>query len=321
LLSSHYHHPREENSTRQKFPTGQWANVAVLRHRNYLFTAGVGAVWGGVCAAAHRAGHRLGRAPSLALPESRRFSGHVRFLLALFVPGLSGLLCIFMVLPLILPPICLGYVVTHLVRRYRHLQATDKVPVLLLPLALFLVAAPTETYFEKDAVATVVVTTKKEFAYSPMQVYNAIKAVDTLDAPKPFLMRLDLPVPTRCVLEKEAVGGHRTCYFQGGKLSNRDFGGGTITEQITALKKGRLLKMKVSDYNLVGRKWLGFREANYYFDSVGIGRCRMTRVTTYTSVLRPRAYWQPLEVLGIRQEPEYMFNNLAQDLQRKHGRR
>ena len=209
--------------------------------------------------------------------------------------------------------------VSHLARRYRQLPPTSQLPVLALPLAVFLLAAPTEAYFTKGEPAVVLVKTQQVFAYSPLQVYDAIKAVDTLDAPKSWLMRLDLPVPTRCVLQREAVGGLRTCYFQGGKLSNRDFGGGTITEQITALQKGRLLEMKVIDYNLVGRKWLGFREASYYFDKVGTDSCRLTRLTTYTSVLRPRAYWQPLEVLGIRQEHEYVFANLARDLHNRYG--
>ncbi len=42
-----------------------------------------------------------------------------------------------------------------------------------------------------------------------MQVYDAIKSVDTLDAEKPWLMKLDLPVPQKCILEKEEVGGLR----------------------------------------------------------------------------------------------------------------
>ncbi|QKG56323.1 polyketide cyclase [Hymenobacter sp. BRD128] len=264
-------------------------------------------------------GVALGAMPKAKYTLGGALAATLLTLLASFVPGLSGLLCIVMVLPLMVPLIFLGYVVSHLARRYRQLQGTSRLPVLVLPLGLFLVAAPTETYFTKDATATVAVRTEQVFAYSPRQVYECIKAVDTLDAPKPLLMHLDLPIPTRCVLEKEAVGGRRTCYFKGGNLSNRDFGGGTITEQITALKKGKVLEMKVIDYNLVGRKWLGFRAANYYFDSLGSNSCKLTRITIYTSVLRPRRYWQPLEVLGIRQEHEYVFNNLARDLRRRYA--
>lgn len=79
--------------------------------------------------------------------------------------------------------------------------------------------------------------------------------------------------------------------------------------------------MKVISYRLVGRNWLGFVDAIYYFDKVGDSACRLTRVTTYTSVLAPRAYWEPLEKLGVRQEHQYVFNNLARDLRTKFGSR
>ena len=245
----------------------------------------------------------------------------VIFLVGMYIPGLSGLLCIVMTLPIIVPLIFLGYVLAHLARRYQQIRETNKVPMLLLPLVPFLLASPTEYILTKNQEVAVAVKTERIFDYTPEEVYEAIKSVDTLDAEKPFLMLFDLPVPTKCVLEKEEVGGLRICYFDGGALSNADFGGGTITERITALEKGKVLKMDVVEYTLVGRKWLGFKEAIYYFDPVGEGRCQLTRITTYTSVLTPRLYWEPLEKLGIQQEHDYVFNNLQKDLVKKHGRK
>ena len=148
------------------------------------------------------------------------------------------------------------------------------------------------------------------FPYTATEVYETIKSVDTLIAEKPFLMRLDLPIPYKCILEKEEVGGLRICYFTGG----------TITERITELEKAKVLRMNVIDYNLTGRKWLGFKEAIYYFDQVGQDSCKLTRITTYTSVLTPRFYWQPLEKIGISQEHDYVFDNLKNDLEKKYGR-
>ncbi len=234
----------------------------------------------------------------------------------LYIPGMSGLLCIVMTLPVIVPLIFLGYVITHLVKRYGNLKSTNKFHVLLMPLMPFLIAAPAEHIIVENPQSVIAVQTQQIFNYTPEQVYDAIKSVDTLDAEKPFLMNFDLPVPTKCILEKEAVGGIRTCYFKGGKLSNDDFGGGTITEKITALKRGKLLQMDVINYNLTGRKWLGFKEAIYRFDKVAGNRCKLTRITTYTSVLTPRVYWEPLEKLGIEQEHDYVFSNLKKDLLR-----
>lgn len=241
-------------------------------------------------------------------------------LIGLVIPGLSGVICIVMALALVTPFIFLGYVIVHLVKRYKQIKGTNSMPVLLLPLIPFLIAAPAEHFLKKDKEVIIEVRTEQIFNYTPEQVYDAIKSVDTLDAEKPFLMAFDLPIPTKCVLEKEEVGGTRTCYFKGGNFSNGDFGGGTIVEKITALDRGKLLKMDVTDYNLIGRKWLGFKQAVYYFDKVGDNHCKLTRVTTYTSVLTPRFYWEPMEKLGIRQEHDYVFNNLAKDLEKIYGR-
>lgn len=241
-------------------------------------------------------------------------------LIGMFIPGLSGLLCIIMALPIIVPLIFLGYVIVHLVKRYKEIKSTESLSILLIPLLPFLIAAPAEHYMKTEKEVVIEVTTEQIFNYSPEQVYDAIKSVDTLDAEKTFLMYLDLPIPTKCILEKEEIGGLRTCYFEPGNLSNADFGGGTITERITELERGKVLKMDVIDYTVVGRNWLNFKEAIYYFDKVGDNSCKMTRVTTYTSVLTPRWYWKPLEELGIRQEHDFVFRNLEKDLEKAYRR-
>lgn len=244
----------------------------------------------------------------------------VSFLLGLYIPGLSGLLCIVMSIPVILPLIFLGYIISHVWRSYKKIKDTNSLPVLLLPLVPFLIAAPAEHALHPNPEVVRTERTEQVFPFTPEQVFDAIKSVDTLDAEKPFLMRFDLPVPTKCILEKEEVGGLRTCYFSGGQLSNADFGGGTIVEKITEIKRGKVLKMDVIRYDLIGRRWLGFKEAIYYFDKAGTGHCKLTRITTYTSVLSPRMYWQPLESLGIQQEHEYVLANLRKDLEKKYGK-
>ena len=246
--------------------------------------------------------------------------GAIMVLGGLLTAGASGFLCMIMSLPIIIPFIFLGSVITHLIKRYKDIKSTDNLSILILPLLPFLVIAPTEHFLKTEKENIIDVRTEQVFNYSPEQVYDAIKSVDTLDAEKPFLMYLDLPIPTKCILEKEEIGGLRTCYFDAGNFSSYDFGAGTITERITELERGKILKMDVIDYKLVGRNWLGFKEAIYYFEKVGDNNCKMTRVTTYTSVLTPRLYWEPLEKLGIQQEHEFVFRNLTKDLEKKYGR-
>ena len=195
-------------------------------------------------------------------------------------------------------------------KRRENKKQNDIIESSLIPLLLFLCVGFAEKFLTKNNRETIAVKTEMILPYSSMEVYETIKSVDTLIGEKPFLMKLDLPIPNKCILEKEEIGGIRTCYFSGG----------SITEKITQLEKGRVLKMDVIDYKLPGRKWLGFKEAIYYFDSLGINSCKLTRITTYTSELTPRFYWQPLEKIGISEEHDYVFENLKNDLKRKYSK-
>lgn len=237
------------------------------------------------------------------------FIGILIFIILLLAGGLEGIVCVVMAIPIIIPLVWMGVLVNKYLIKKGALKQTNRLNVLAVPLVITLVAAPIEKYFYTSKVEVVEIKTERIYPYTPEQVYDAIKSVDTLVAPKPFLMKLDLPVPHKCILEEEKIGGLRKCYFSGG----------TITERITKLERAQVLRMDVIDYQLTGRKWLGFSEAIYYFDTVGEGSCKLTRITTYTSVLKPRIYWQPLEKLGIEQEHQYVFDNLQNDLARKYG--
>lgn len=244
------------------------------------------------------------------------------FCVLLLTGGLEGIVCILMAIPIISFFIIVGYVVKAIANLILDLilgggkPKDDNGDILddnmlkssIVPFCLFLAIGFVENYLTQDAKEIVEVKSEIILPFSALQVYETIKSVDTLDAEKPFLMKLDLPVPQKCILEEEKVGGIRTCYFEGGK----------IVERVTALEKGKLLKMDVIDYQLTGRKWLGFKEAIYIFEEMGTQQCKMTRITTYTSQLYPRVYWEPLERIGIEQEHEYVFRNLKKDLNNKY---
>ncbi|WP_462250913.1 SRPBCC family protein [Ekhidna sp.] len=231
------------------------------------------------------------------------------FFVLLIIGGLEGMVCVLMALPLVIVAVALGFLIRYL-NKPRKQKSSDILKSSLLPFLLFLSLGTIEHKLTEGKEAIVEIESTIELAYTPIQVYDAIKSVDTLIAEKPFLMKLDLPIPHKCILHEERVGGLRTCYFKNGK----------IVERVTALERGKTLKMDVIEYQLTGRKWFEFKEAIYTFEELKNGGCKMTRITTYSSELYPRFYWQPLEKIGIEQEHEFVFRNLANDLERIHGK-
>ncbi|WP_400191075.1 hypothetical protein [Hymenobacter sp. B81] len=106
-------------------------------------------------------------------------------LVCLVIPGLSGLLCIVMTLPVVVPLIFLGYVITHLVRRYRQISDTNRLSVLLLPLGVFLVAAPAEHYLKKEKQTVIAVSTEQVFNYSPSRCTTPLNRLIPWTPPSP----------------------------------------------------------------------------------------------------------------------------------------
>lgn len=255
-------------------------------------------------------GYILGKSTIKAISLWGLIISLIIFFILLLAGGLEGMVCILMAMPLIIGAVALGSLIKYLVKRQQNKDKNENlIKSSILPFCLFLIFGFVETELTKNNNNIIEIKSEIIVPYSTMEVYETIKSVDTLDTKKPFLMKLDLPVPQKCILEDEKIGGIRTCYFEGGK----------IVERITELEKGKILKMDVIDYQLTGRKWLGFSEAIYLFDELENGQTKMTRITTYSSELYPRFYWKPLEKIGIEQEHEYVFSNLKKDLKIKYG--
>jgi len=232
--------------------------------------------------------------------------GLVFFFALLLAAALEWWLCIVFSMPIIMVGVILGTAIGYWIRRKIEGDKKDENTTMsLLPLAVLLFAGTIEHYFV-DKYDRVKVSTAIYLPYSPDKVYDFIKSVDTLNTEKPFVMSLGLPVPEKYVLAKEEVGSTRTCYFENGK----------IEEKITALRRGAILKMDVTNCTVPMPKWLKFEEAIYLFKQQGNGTL-LTRITTYRTELKPRFYWRWFEAKAIEAEHEYVLNDLKRRLDGK----
>jgi len=215
--------------------------------------------------------------------------------------GLEGYICCLMSAPLVGAGIALG---AWLGTQYNKRQPGERVPpkirmFLLLGAAFLLVGAKG---LEKPFIETPRYETFENritIQSSPAKAWDLIKSMNRLDAPKPFLLQLGLPVPQSCEVDKEAVGGKRVCHFNSG----------TIVQEITEWTPSSSMRVKIIESTLPGRHWLKFIDAGYDFIP-DAGNTIVVRKTTIASKLYPRWYWRNFEAWGVRSEHEYVLTDL-----------
>lgn len=224
----------------------------------------------------------------------------VGFLLA---GALEGLVCVAMALPIFLIAMGIGYLIQRARKTRKPRDITDHLINSLSPLALLLILNPVEQAILPEP-GLVEIETSVLLPYEAELVFDQVKQMDKLDAEKPWGIWLGLPAPYRCILEADTIGAKRHCLFANG----------SILAEITRYEKGKVLEMDVVDYSLTGREWFHFVDATYTFERVE-GQTRITRTSSYKSVLYPRLYWKPIEGWGIAQEHEFVLASLRKNLE------
>ncbi len=216
--------------------------------------------------------------------------------------GLEGYICCLMALPLLFVGVGLG-VRMGMGFKDRFINGkknSSQIRMLLLFGAAFmLVGAKSleQPFIESPRYETF--EQRVTIAASPAKAWDLIKAMNRLDAHKPFLLRLGLPIPQSCEVDKEAVGGKRICHFNSG----------IIAQEITEWNRPDSMKFKITDCTLPGRHWLKFVEAGYDFIPDG-DKTIVVRKTTISSKLYPRWYWRNFEAWGIQSEHEFVLTDL-----------
>ena len=235
--------------------------------------------------------------------------GVIIFFYLLVIGGLESWWCVLTLSPLFFVALYMGLHIGNFVRqvvknRQKKKIKNQELKIYLLPVFVLILSSSVEKFFT-EKYTDVTVETKILLPYSKEIVFDYIKSVDTLDSDKPFLFHIGVQIPLKCILEKDSVGAKRICYFKEG----------TIDEVVTEIKRGEILKMKITNYGMPGRKWLHFQEAIYLFKQVG-NETELTRITTYKTELKPRFYWNYFETTAIQAEHNYVLTDLKRRLDR-----
>ncbi len=217
----------------------------------------------------------------------------------LLITKMEGWVCVLMSAPLIAVGLTIGALLGVLVRR--HVIDKSRRPgviklLLLFVVPFFLVGANNIEKPLRRIPRAETFTSVMALNATPEKVWNAIKSMDRVNAHKGFLMRIGLPVPVSCSVDKEGVGGKRTCYFESGH----------IEERITEWDPPRSMKLEITAWDVPGRPWLAFKDASYELHEEN-GQTILTRNSTIVSRLLPVWYWRRFEEIGVKTEHEYLF--------------
>lgn len=227
--------------------------------------------------------------------------GTIIFFYLLVIGGLESWWCVLTLSPLLYFLLFIGMFIGFEIKKSRMPKVNKhghKINAYILPVLILLISSAIEKFFT-EKYTDVKIETKIMLPFQKDIVFDYVKSFDTLQSEKPFLFSVGIQTPLKCILEKDGVGAKRTCYFKEG----------TIDEIVTDFKRGEILQMKITKYNMPGRKWLHFQDAIYLFKTVG-DSTELTRITTYKSELKPRFYWNFWEEKAVRAEHDYVLADL-----------
>ena len=224
-------------------------------------------------------------------------------LVLLVAMGREGVLCAILAFPIMVAGLAIGAGIGILLRKLvGNLSAnqTTTTGVLLLTGPALIFAGERIERPNLQLVRTEVIQTTARVDDSPENVWGHVLSIDSVEASKPLLMYVGLPIPLRCVTQGHGVGAKRTCYFNVGY----------IEETVTAWNPPYYLGLSINRTHMPGRHWLGFEGAEYRLQADGQSTL-LTRTTTISSHLHPSWYWRRLERLGVESEHNYILQDVV----------
>lgn len=212
--------------------------------------------------------------------------------LALILMRFEGLLCVAMASPLLFLGIGLGAWVASTIIRQRHERSPSRMLVstlLLIPGLLLMERAAGPPRYDR------VLTSVTEIDAPPEKVWPYVLSLPEVRAKRSWLLRTGVAYPVSTQTFAPEVGAAREC-----RLST-----GVMSEQVTAVEKGRILRFKVLDTpesmketNPFGpvhamhlRGYYVCDEGEFKLEALPGGRTRLTGTSWYHHRFGPGWYW------------------------------
>lgn len=226
--------------------------------------------------------------------------GSLALLVAL---GKEGPLCAILAFPIMIAGLGIGVGIGALTRkllvsRVRNQNTTTGILLLAAPLLVLAGERAERPTFQGARVE--VIQSAVEVTGRPEAVWPQILSIDSIQASKPLLMYVGLPIPQRCTMQGRGIGTKRTCFFNVGYIEE------TVTEWTPPYRLG----LSIDRTHMPGRHWLGFENAEYRLEPQG-EQTLLTRTTTISSHLHPSWYWRIFERLGVESEHNYILQDVA----------
>ena len=220
----------------------------------------------------------------------------------LLMCGWEGIICCAMALPLLVAGVALGAFIGYYFRGrvIDQMSSPGKATTLMLLICPLFVAAvdhaerPRQSTEQQETFST-----EMTVGTSQDHLWALLAEMKPMGGPRPFLLRIGLPVPTRCELEAPTLGSVRVCYFDQGR----------ICQKVSTWQPPRQMGVQITENTLPGRHWLTFIDASYELEALG-SSTRIVRHTTIGTRLYPRWYWRPFERWGVTSEHDFVFSNL-----------
>lgn len=212
----------------------------------------------------------------------------------------EGVICVLFSAPIVTAAMAVGLATKVVFLKIKN-NEDNRLSSTAFPLLLLMTSYAIEHHFYITSEATNVVSTSMSITSEKEATLNYILSMGQIKTSKSPLMYLGLPEPQECIMKFTDSDTIRYCHFEGGY----------IAQSIAEYHPGQYAKFDIIEYQLVGRKWLGFISAGYQIIQDQPNRYTLIRDTEYTSSLKPRWYWQPLEEWGIKEEHEYVFRAIS----------